>query len=127
MSLLNEKIFLKSLFKEAINAADPFTLLKNNVPDDPKGRTLIVGCGKAAASMAAAFETYWKGKSLSGLVVTMYGHKVPTKNVEVIEAGHPVPDLVGLNSAKRIYSLANDLRADDLMIFLVSVLTLNLR
>ncbi len=99
--------------------AQPAKLLRDYIPSRPKGRTVVVGCGKAAAAMAAAFERGWK-KPLSGLVVTMYGHRVATKHIEVIEARHPVPDDAGLEAARKILKLAQSLQDNDLLIFLAS-------
>jgi hydroxypyruvate reductase len=79
----------------------------------------VVGCGKAAASMARAVEDHWKGE-LSGLVVTRYGHGVPTRRIEVVEAAHPVPDAAGRAAAERILKMVQGLSADDLVIFLAS-------
>src|SRR5258707_2827233 len=71
-----------------------------NLPQHPSGRTVVVGAGKAAAAMAKAVEDHWQGP-LSGLVITRYGHGVPTRSIEVVEAGHPVPDEAGFGGAER--------------------------
>jgi len=107
------------MFDAAIAAALPDRSLPAYLPKPPKGRTLVVGCGKAAASMAKAVEDHWKGE-LSGLVVTRYGHKARTRKIEVVEAAHPVPDLAGREAAERILKLVQGLSADDLVLFLVS-------
>jgi hydroxypyruvate reductase len=107
------------MFDAAIAAALPDKSLPAYLPKPPKGRTLVVGCGKAAASMAKAVEDHWKGE-LSGLVVTRYGHKARTRKIEVVEAAHPVPDLAGREAAERILKLVQGLSADDLVLFLVS-------
>ncbi|MFN0041429.1 MAG: DUF4147 domain-containing protein, partial [Burkholderiales bacterium] len=79
------------MFNTAIAAALPDKSLPAFLPQPPKGRTIVIGCGKAAASRAKAVEDHWSGP-LSGLVVTRYGHRVPTRKIEVVEASHPVPD-----------------------------------
>jgi len=107
------------MFDAAIAAALPDRSLPAYLPKPPKGRTLVVGCGKAAASMAKAVEDHWKGE-FSGLVVTRYGHKARTRKIEVVEAAHPVPDLAGREAAERILKLVQGLSADDLVLFLVS-------
>jgi hydroxypyruvate reductase len=89
------------------------------LPSLPKGRTIVVGAGKAAATMAKAVEQNWQGE-LSGLVVTRYGHRTPTKRIEVVEAAHPVPDLAGREAAERIVKLVQGLSADDLVLCLIS-------
>jgi len=111
--------FLRSLFDAAIAAADPARLLPGRLPPPPAGRTVVVGAGKAAASMAAAVAREWPGP-LAGLVVTPYGHGLPCEHVEVVEAAHPVPDAAGRGAAGRILELARSLWADDLLICLVS-------
>jgi glycerate 2-kinase len=111
--------FLTSLFKAAIAAADPALCVPAALPEPPKGRTLVIGAGKAAASMAKALEENWPGP-LSGLVVTRYGHAVPTRRIEVVEASHPVPDEAGEAAARRILDLVANLSPDDLVICLIS-------
>lgn len=107
------------MFDAAIAAALPDKTLPAYLPKPPKGRTLVVGCGKAAASMAKAVEDHWPGE-LSGMVVTRYGYHVPTKKIEVVEAAHPVPDAAGQEAAERMLKMVQGLSADDLVLFLVS-------
>jgi len=111
--------FLTELFHAAIRAADPAVCLPPHLPAPPRGRTVVVGAGKAAAAMARALEAHWPGE-LSGLVVTRYGHRVPTARIEVVEAAHPVPDAAGLAAARRIREMVGGLTADDLVICLLS-------
>lgn len=107
------------MFDAAIAAALPDKTLPRYLPKPPKGRTLVIGCGKAAASMAKALEDHWPGQ-LSGMVVTRYGYNVPTKRIEVVEAAHPVPDESGRKAAERMLNMVRGLSADDLVLFLVS-------
>jgi glycerate 2-kinase len=107
------------MFDAAIAAALPDKTLPAYLPEPPKGRTLVVGCGKAAASMAKAVEDNWPGE-LSGMVVTRYGYHVPTARIEVVEAAHPVPDEAGRKAAGRMLKMVQGLSADDLVLFLVS-------
>ncbi len=113
------KALLRALFDAAIAAADPGRVLARHLPPKPKGRTLVVGAGKAAASMARAVEAAWPGE-LSGVVVTRYGHQLPTRIIEVIEASHPVPDAAGLVGAGKILASLKGLTQDDLVICLIS-------
>src|ERR1700677_2993346 len=83
---------LRALFDAAVAAAAPRRVLPANLPDKPTGRCIVVGGGKSAAVMAAALEHAWPDMPLEGTVVTRYGHAVPTRRIEVIEASHPVPD-----------------------------------
>jgi glycerate 2-kinase len=110
---------LRAMFDAAIAAALPDKTLPAYLPKPPKGRTLVVGCGKAAGSMARAVEDHWPGE-LSGMVVTRYGYHVPTKRIEVVEAAHPVPDEAGRKAAERMLQMVQGLSADDLVLFLVS-------
>jgi glycerate-2-kinase len=92
------RLALRRLFNAAVTAADPRAVLARHLPDPPApgaGRILVVGAGKSAAVMAAAVETAWPDRDLPGLVVTRYGHAVPTRRIEVVEASHPVPDAAG--------------------------------
>jgi hydroxypyruvate reductase len=113
------RLFLRSLFDAAVAAADPARVLAHYLPPQPKGRTIVIGAGKAAAAMARAFEAAWKGE-YSGLVVTRYGYEVPTKKIEVIEAAHPVPDAAGLDGAQKLLARVQGLTQDDLVICLMS-------
>jgi len=110
---------LKAMFDAAVAAADAAVCLPPHLPDAPAGRTLVVGAGKAAASMARAVEQAWPGP-LSGLVVTRDGHGATTRHIEVIEAAHPVPDQRGRDAAGRILTLVQNLTADDLLLALFS-------
>lgn len=111
--------FLSGLFAEAVSAADPGRCVPPHLPGPPKGRTLVIGAGKAAAAMARAVEERWPGE-LSGLVVTRYGHAAPCRRIEVVEAAHPVPDEAGRAAAGRILRMVEGLTSDDLVLVLVS-------
>jgi glycerate 2-kinase len=107
------------MFDAAVAAADPRQCLRPWLPPIPKGRTVVVGAGKAAAAMAAALEDAWQGP-LGGLVITRYGHAVPTRQIEVVEAAHPVPDAKGVQATVRLLAYLENLTADDLVICLLS-------
>ncbi len=113
------RLLLRRLLDAALASAQPAQCVPPHLPEPPAGRTVVVGAGKAAATMARAVEDHWKGP-LEGLVVTRYGHRVPTERIEVVEAAHPVPDAGGREAAARILSLAEDLGADDLALCLIS-------
>ena len=110
---------LRGLLDVAIATADPFRCIVQHLPKPPKGRTIVVGAGKAAASMARALELSWP-KPLSGMVVTRYGHAVDTLRIEVVEAAHPVPDEQGDRAARTILKMVSNLTEDDLVICLLS-------
>ncbi len=113
------RALLRQLFDAAVASALPERSIQRFLPDSPKGRTIVIGCGKAAAAMARAVETHWD-EQLQGLVVTRYGHRVATQRIEVVEAAHPVPDAAGLDAARRILQMVQGLTADDMVLFLVS-------
>ena len=119
MDDLSARAFLRRLFDAAIAAADPAKLIPRHLPAEPRGRTIVVGAGKASAAMARAFEQHWTGE-LSGLVVTRYGYSAPCKRIEIVEAAHPVPDARGEQAARRILELVRGLTEDDLVVALIS-------
>lgn len=118
--------FLQDLYTVAVARALPQHLLAAHLPSPPRGRTLVVGAGKAGGAMAAAFDAAWPAEApLSGLVITRYGHVPPAWHagrcrIDVVEAAHPVPDAAGLQAAERIAALAREAGPDDLVVALVS-------
>jgi hydroxypyruvate reductase len=110
---------LKAMFRAAVDAAQPELCLPPHLPPRPKGRTIVVGAGKASGAMAKAVEDAWSGP-LEGLVVTRYGHRLPTTRIEVVEAAHPVPDAAGREAAGRILHIVQGLSEDDLVLCLIS-------
>lgn len=112
---------MRRLFDAAVASADPLHVLAAHLPDPPRlGRCVVVGAGKSAATMAAALERAWPDVDLSGLVVTRYGHAVPTQRIEVIEAAHPVPDDRSEHAARRMLAAVSGLKEGDLVIALIS-------
>ena len=118
MSAIHRPLLL-AMFNAAIDAALPKHCLPPHLPAPPKGRTLVVGAGKAAASMAATVEAHWPGP-LQGLVITRYGHGAACQRIEVVEAAHPVPDAAGQAAAARILAMVRGLGPDDLVLCLIS-------
>ncbi len=116
---MDPKELLRSLFDLAAAAAAPSVCVPPNLPTPSRGRTIVLGAGKAAASMARAVEENWSGP-LEGLVVTRYGHGVACDHIEVVEASHPVPDAAGFEAAQRILERARDAREGDLVLCLIS-------
>ncbi|SCX95144.1 glycerate kinase [Nitrosospira sp. Nsp13] len=119
----HRKLLLNS-FNAAIAAADPLRIVPRHLPTPlklPKGRTLVIGVGKAAAAMALAVENHWqKDAVMNGIVLTRYGHGVPLERIKVIEAGHPLPDAHGEQAARDILGEVKKLGADDFLLCLVS-------
>jgi glycerate 2-kinase len=110
---------LRQMFDAAVAAANPARCLPPHLPAPPRGRTVVVGAGKAAAAMAQALEQHWQGP-LSGLVITRYGHGVDCERIDVVEAAHPTPDAAGEAAARRILGLVQELTPDDLVLCLIS-------
>ena len=118
---MNPRALLLGAFDAAVAAANPARVVPPHLPAPPRGRTLVLGGGKAAASMAAAVETHWPREApLSGLVVTRYQHGLPTQRIDVVEASHPLPDGRGEAAARRMLELAAGLGPDDLLLALIS-------
>lgn len=113
------RALLKRLFDAAVAAAAPARCLPPHLPARPRGRTVVVGAGKAAAAMARSLEDHWDGP-LSGLVVTRYGQGLPCRQIRVMEAAHPVPDAVGETAAREILQAVTGLGSDDLVLCLIS-------
>ncbi|HEX2527563.1 MAG TPA: glycerate kinase [Geminicoccus sp.] len=111
--------FLRGLFGQAVQAADPLFAVPPHLPPPPKGRTVVVGLGKAAAVMAQAVERHWPGP-IEGVVVTRDDHEAPTDRITVLSASHPVPDERSEAGARRLLDAVAGLTADDLVLCLVS-------
>ncbi len=113
---------LRKSFEAAVAAADPLKIVAQHLPNPPaRGRTLVVGAGKAAASMAAAVEAVWPhDQPLSGIVITRYAHGLPLTRIRCVEAGHPVPDDSGEQAAAELFEQVTRLTEDDQLIVLVS-------
>lgn len=123
--MLNDpRALLRHLYEVAVARALPARVLAAHLPPPPKGRTLVLGAGKAGGSMAQALEAAWPTDApLSGLVITRYGHRPPDyqpRRIELVEAAHPVPDAAGLQAAERMLALTQGLTPDDLVICLIS-------
>ncbi|MGZ8993375.1 MAG: glycerate kinase type-2 family protein [Burkholderiaceae bacterium] len=111
---------MRASFDAAVAAADPLRVVGAHLPARPSGRVVVVGAGKAAASMALAVERAWPDVALEGLVITRYAHGAPTERIRVVEAGHPVPDDAGEAAAREIMRIVSTLQRDDLLLALIS-------
>ncbi len=116
---MKQQKLLRKMFDAGVEAAQPSLTIATHLPKPPKGRTIVIGAGKASAAMAQAFEKAWK-KPVEGLVVTRYGYGVPTRHIEIVEAAHPVPDAAGREAATRILKMVQGLTKDDLVVALIS-------
>jgi len=116
---MTPETLLKAMFQAGVEAALPQLCVPAHLPPKPKGRTVIIGAGKASGAMAKALEDVWDGP-LEGLVVTRYGYRLPTSRLEVVEAAHPVPDAAGREAAERIFQMVQGLTEDDLVLCLIS-------
>jgi len=116
---MEARLLLEKMFEAAIASAQPALCLPPHLPARPKGRTIVIGAGKASAAMALALEDSWNGP-LEGIVVTRYGYAQPCRQIEIVEAAHPVPDEAGFRAARMIAEKVQNLSADDLVIALIS-------
>ncbi|MGK2226331.1 glycerate kinase type-2 family protein [Devosia sp.] len=114
-----DTMLLEQMFRTAVAQAQPALAVAQNLPERPKGRTVVIGAGKASAQMAHAFEQAWDGP-ITGLVVTRYGYAQACERIEIVEAAHPVPDEAGFLAARRIMETVSGLGPDDLVVALIS-------
>lgn len=114
-----DRALLEKLFEQAVAMAQPGLAVARHMPEPPRGRTIVIGAGKASSQMARAFEKSWPGP-LEGVVVTRYGYAEPCDRIEILEASHPVPDEAGLGAARRLKELVSGLSEDDLVVALIS-------
>jgi len=117
--MIRSDVFLRKLFDTAVAAASPENCMHKWLPMRPDGRVVIVGAGKAAASMALELEKHW-AEPLEGVVIVPYGHSADCKSIEIIEAAHPVPDDAGLAAARTVLERVSDLSASDTVVCLLS-------
>ena len=110
---------LRRLFDSAVATARPENCVPKYLPPAPKGQLIVIGAGKAAAAMARTLEDHWRGP-MTGAVVTRYGYEVPTDQIEVLTAAHPVPDAASEAAARRMIDLCRSAGPDDLVLFLLS-------
>ncbi len=117
--MTSPRAVLRAMFDAAVDAALPEKSVPLHMPAKPKGRTVVIGAGKASAAMARVFEDHWDAP-LEGLIVTRYGHAVPARRLRVVEAAHPVPDAAGERAAAEMLKLVQGLTSDDLVVALMS-------
>lgn len=111
---------LTEIFMAAVKSADPHDALIKSLPEQPRGRCIVVGAGKASAAMAAALEAAWPDVDLHGVVVTRYGHAAPTQKIRIVEAAHPVSDAMSEVASMLMMEQVKNLTADDCVIALIS-------
>jgi len=114
-----DRDLLTALYDHAVASAQPALAVRLHLPERPKGKTVVIGAGKASALMAQAFEEAWDGP-LTGLVVTRYGYGAECRRIEIVEAAHPVPDEAGFLAARRLREMVSGLSHDDLVVALIS-------
>ncbi|KQO80829.1 glycerate kinase [Rhizobium sp. Leaf262] len=117
--IANPRAFLEALFFAAVKAADPYEAILRHLPPPPKGRTVVIGAGKAASQMAQAFERAWP-HPFDGLVVTRHGPIAECRHTRVLQSSHPVPDAAGIVAAQALMEHVSGLTQDDLVIALIS-------
>jgi len=117
--MIDDRAFLRMLFDAAVVASKPAACMPLWLEDRPAGNVIVVGAGKAAASMAAIIEQEW-AEPLSGLVIVPYGHGAECDHIEVVEAAHPIPDENGVAATRRILDMVSGLSPDDTVVCLFS-------
>ena len=135
---MNPENDMRAIFSRALERVDPYEMIKNSiaVEDDTlvishNGQTLrenlnayrdivAIGIGKASSKMGAAVEDILKERLSGGIVVTKYGHAERLKGIQVIEAGHPIPDENSVAGAEAIYRIASRADENTLIINLIS-------
>ena len=125
MTVTDPRALLRAMFDAAIASAQPARCIPPHLPTPEEvdvGRLIVIGAGKASAAMAQAVEQAWAGppEKLQGLVVTRYGYGAPCRHIEIVEAAHPVPDGAGLAAAQRMLRVVQGLRAEDVVLCLIS-------
>lgn len=124
--MTDRRPLLRAIFDAAVAAAHPDRILAAHLPPPPRGRIICLAAGKGAGALAHAAERYYLDQikldpaRLLGLATTRHGHGMPTRRIEIVEAGHPVPDEAGLKAAARTLDLAQNATADDLVLVLLS-------
>lgn len=116
---INPDQLLRDALDAAIASAQSDICIPPYLPPPTKGRTVVVGAGKASASMARALEQHWPGK-LEGLVITQYGYAETCEHIKIVEAAHPVPDQAGMAAAQEMLARVSNLSEDDQVICLIS-------
>jgi len=111
---------LREIFLQAVDSARPGPVIPPALPEKPRGRCVVIGAGKASASMAAAVDAAWPDVDISGVVVTRYGHAVPAGRIRILEAAHPVADAMSEQAAMQIIEALRGLTSDDLVLALIS-------
>jgi glycerate-2-kinase len=120
------------IWEAALNAANPATCIRNFVhlndgvlsiggkETQIRGRLIVIGAGKPSAKMAQVIEEILGGSISDGIVVTKYGHALPLDRIRLIEAGHPIPDAVGVRAVQQTRELLQGLTKDDIVLCLLS-------
>ncbi|WP_368541897.1 glycerate kinase [Enterobacter soli] len=111
---------LTEIFMAAVKSADPYAALVGALPEKPRGRCIVVGAGKASGAMAAALEAAWPDVDMQGVVVTRYGHAVPTRKIRIVEAAHPVSDAMSEVASMLMMEQVKNLDEEDCVIALIS-------
>src|SRR5688500_16774925 len=123
--MTDRRPLLRSIFEAAVARAHPDRVLGQHLPPPPKGRIICLAAGKGGAALAAAAERHYldtlglPAERIFGLATTRHGHRCATRRIEVIEAGHPVPDAASQRAAERSLQLAHGAGVDDLVLVLL--------
>lgn len=122
----------RAIWEAALHAADPAVFLLESFRFEPSrvqvlgqniaysGNVIIIGAGKASARMAQVLEQEWPELRASGVIVTKYGHRIPLSHIDVVEAGHPIPDENGVSGVHKTLEILAKRSANDLVLCLIS-------
>jgi glycerate 2-kinase len=110
---------LGQIWRAGVAACDPARVLPPHLPEVDAGRVIVLAIGKAAAGMAAVAEARY-GARASGVAVLPHGAEAALARVEVLHAGHPVPDEASVAAARRLLELANQTGHGDFVLALLS-------
>ena len=110
---------LGQIWRAGVAACHPARVLPPHLPPAPAGQVVVLAIGKAAGEMAAVAEARF-GERATGIAVVPRGVSASLKRIELLHAGHPVPDEASVAAAERLLALAAGAGPDDLVLALLS-------
>ena len=132
MTVAQLRQYARQIWETALDAANPATCIHNNLHVEGnvlsvgkshlrmEGKLIVIGAGKAASRMAQVVEEMLGDRITDGLVVTKYEHALPLRRIRQVEAGHPIPDLAGVEAVRQIREVLWGLSSKDIVLCLIS-------
>ncbi len=125
-----QKKALEDIFTAGVKAVDPERAVQKYVRRqgnqlfvgdssyalDSFKRIFLIGAGKGTAPMAKAVEDILGERLTNGLIIVKYGHGIPLKKTQILEAGHPIPDKAGLEATEELLKQTQECTEEDLII-----------